>query len=320
MGRDAKLNSIHSTYLLDEAWSPVARFRLLSTGVNENARLYNALQVNGDRACLACGNCVDRCPVVKQNVGLVFIQNQRTSMSLENFVQEECRRCYRCVQSCPQVNKELKEYAAGFRRVEKIVHLLAAFTIIALAATGIIHSHYANVLSPFEANFLKYLHRSIGVVSFMVPVLYYRLDIRHFRRSVDKIFTWGKADVRWIKDLIAHISSRNGDKKIYRYEFNPVQKLWYLFIMSFFPLLYLSGLGTMLMGSSVENAGMSSPKFFHMVFALSFDIMLFIHVYIKFIREWITTGFNIFKNFSETKSFIFTGNGSVSNTKPVCHK
>src|SRR5574340_200894 len=172
MGNDLKLNSVHSNYLLDEAWSPVARFRLLSGGINGNTRLKEYGQVNGDRACLACGNCVDACPVVRQNVGLVFIQNQRTSMALENCVQEECRRCYRCVNSCPQVAKGLKEYAAGFRRVEKIVHLLAAFAIVLLAVTGVTRSHYGDVLGGFEADVLKYAHRTIGVLSVFIPVLY----------------------------------------------------------------------------------------------------------------------------------------------------
>ncbi|TWJ14032.1 cytochrome b/b6 domain-containing protein [Geobacter argillaceus] len=306
MADDSKLNALQTNYLLDDAWSPVARFRLLSRGINDNTRLENYSQVTGDRACLACGNCIDACPVVKLNVGLVFDQNQRTSMALENHVQDECRRCYRCVNSCPQVGKELKEYVSGFRRVEKIVHLLAAFTIISLAATGITHSHYANVLSGFEANLLKYAHRTIGVISILLPVLYYRLDIKHFRRTVKKIFSWGESDTQWFRNTLSHIFSTKSDKKIVRYEFNPVQKIWYLFIMSLFPLLYLSGLGTMFMGKATEGAGLITPKLFHMVFALSFDLMLFIHVYIKFIREWIKTSFRMFRTYQETGSFVFT--------------
>lgn len=319
MGNNSKLNAIHSSYLLDEAWSPVARFRLLSRGVNDNARLMNTEQVNGDRACIACGNCVDACPVVRQNVGMVFTQNQRTSMALENFVQEECRRCYRCVCSCPQVEKGLKEYAAGFRRVEKIVHFLAAFTIIALAATGITRSHYGQSLGGLESEVLKYIHRVLGLLSLVIPVLYYKLDIRHFRRTVKRLFSWGEADVEWLKNILGHLRSKKEHEQIYRYEFNPMQKVWYLFIMSFFPLLYLSGLITMAMGKSVDHAGLANPKVFHMAFALSFDIMLFVHVYIKFIREWVKTGYRLFKNYQETRAFVFTDR-PVGAAKPSAHK
>jgi hypothetical protein len=49
-------------------------------------------------------------------------------------------------------------------------------------------------------------------------------------------------------------------------------------------------------------------KVFHMVFALPFDIMLFIHIYIKYIREWIQDGLRLFRNYKETKSLIYTRN------------
>jgi cytochrome b subunit of formate dehydrogenase/succinate dehydrogenase/fumarate reductase-like Fe-S protein len=320
MANKSKLNAIHSSYLLDDAWSPVARFRLLSRGVNDNARLMNSGQVQGDRACIACGNCVDACPVVRQNVGMVFAQNQRTSMALENCVQEECRRCYRCVCSCPQVGKELKEYAAGFRRVEKIVHFLAAFTIISLAATGITRSHYGQLLGGLESEVLRYIHRVLGLLSLIIPVLYYKLDIRHFRRTVKRIFSWGEADVLWLRNILGHLRSRKNKGKIDRYEFNPVQKVWYLFIMSFFPLLYVSGLITMVMGKSADTAGLASPKMFHMAFALSFDIMLFIHVYIKFIREWVKSGYRLFRNYQETRAFVFTADRPAGAARPAAHK
>lgn len=310
MWNDAKLNSIHSQHLLDEAWSPVARFRLLSHGVNENNRLLDSSQVTGDCACLSCGNCIDVCPVVKLKVGLVFDQNQRTSMALENYVQDECRRCYRCVQSCPQVSKDLKEYTAGFRRVEKIVHILAAFTVVALAVTGMTHFHYVDILSSFEAGVLKYIHRTIGVLSIFIPILYYNLDISHFRRTVKKIFKWGNADWEWVKHTWAHIFTPGTHKAIARNEFNPGQKLWYLFIMSFFPILYLSGLSVILMGGSSESTNLINLKLFHMLFAFLFDVMLFIHIYIKYIREWMKDVFKLFRNYKEIKSFIYTRNQS----------
>lgn len=308
MGNYSTLNSIHSTYLLDEAWSPVARCRLLSSGINTNTRLEHNSEVTADRGCLACGNCVDACPVVKQDVGLVFIQNKRTSMALENFVQEECRRCYRCVNSCPQVSKDVKEHVAGFRRGEKIVHLLAAFCIIALAVTGITHSHYGNVLGTLEAAVLKYLHRFIGVLSIIIPMLYYKLDINHFRRNLKNVFRWGQADVQWLKDTAAHIFSSKSAKKIVKREYNPGQKIWYLFIIFIFPALYLSGLAGMVLGSFPETKALINTKMFHMIFALCFDLMLFVHLYLKFVRVQVGQGYKTVKNYRDTKSLVLRGN------------
>lgn len=300
-------NSIHSHFILDEPWSPVARFRLMSGGVNANTRLMESDGVTGDSACLACGNCIDACPVVRQNVGRVFNQNQRTSMSLENYVQEECRRCYRCVNSCPQVSKSLKEYTLGFRRVEKIVHLIAALVIISLAATGVTYSHYGEVLGGFEGGLLKYGHRGIGILAIIVPFLYYRFDVCHFRRTLKKIFSWGPQDTAWLRNAFSHTVRSQADTKVSRHEFNPGQKVWYLFILSVFPLLYLSGWSTILLDATGGEIALVRSKMVHMVFALSFDLMLFVHVYMKFFREWGKTIGQLFKNYQETKSFVFKG-------------
>lgn len=308
MENNLNLNSIHTRYLLDEAFSPVARFRLLSQGINENTRLFNSAQVTGDCACLACGNCVDACPVVKQNVGLVFDQNQRTSMALENYVQDECRRCYRCVKSCPQVDKELKEYADGFRRVEKMVHLLAALAIVSLIATGVTYYHYADVLNNFEVTILKYIHRTIGVLSIFIPMLYYKLDISHFRRAIKKVFSWGNSDVIWLKNALAHFMKLDKNKLIKRHEFNPGQKFWYLIIMSLFPFIYLSGMIAMLFSNPTEGKSLNNFIIFHLMFVIPFDVIFLIHVYMKYGRVWVRDCFNLFKNYKETKSFVYTKN------------
>lgn len=305
MRNDEEVHPFFSSCILDEPWSPVARFRLLSSGINPNSRLLASSEVAGDNGCLACGNCIDACPVVRQNVGLVFDQNLRTSMALENFVQDECRRCYRCVAACPQVSKGLKEVTSGFRRVEKIAHILAAFIVVSLALTGVTRLHYGNILSGFEAKFLMYAHRALGLASILVPVGYYKLDIGHFRRSARSIFRWGKSDVEWLKNAGSHLFSPAGNKKISRNEFNPAQKFWYLFVLSFFPVLYISGVLIIFMGGSAEDTTTINLKLLHMVAALSFDIMLFVHVYIKYIREWIISGVSLIRNYQQTKSFIF---------------
>lgn len=308
MANDLKLNSIHKRYLLDEAYSPVGRFRLLSNGVNENTRLLNSSHVMGDCACLACGNCVDACPVVKRKVGLIFDQSRRTSMALENYVQEECRRCYRCVKSCPQVSKDLKEYAAGFRRVEKMVHLLAAVTIALLITTGATLYHYADVLNSFEVTILKYLHSTMGVLSIIIPILYYKLDISHFRRTARNVFSWGGPDSLWLKNTWSKIATVNKEILIKRYEFNPGQKTWYLVIIALFPLIYISGWMAFLSGGPTESKNLDNFVILHLIFVIPFDVMFLVHVYIKYVQGWIRDGFKIVKNYIETKSFVFTRN------------
>lgn len=288
-------------YLLDEAICPVARMRLFSDGVNPNTRVFQHEAVIGDRACLACGNCVDACPVVKDKQRFVFIQNQRTSMSLENIVGPECRRCYRCIQACPQVSKPNKDYAASFRRGEKVVHFLIAFTILLLAATGISTLHYGEALGGFEYSLLRFVHKILGIILILLPVVYFIVDRHHFYRFLRKIFVWNNTDRLWIQDLIRHIKESDRYPLPYVGEFNPGQKAWYLYILCMLPIMAATGLLLMFVLNNTASFGYLLTKFVHLLFALTTDLLLFVHIYLKYLRKWAVTVKDIVKIFLEKR-------------------
>ena len=284
---ESGLNTPMLDFLLDENRSPVARMRLFSEGVNENHRILAGDQIMGDRGCMACGNCVDACPVVKDKSRFVFIQNQRTSMALENIVAEECRRCYNCIKACPQVSKPIKEYAAGFRRGEKIIHFLTAVIILSLAFTGITLSHYQEILPPPQEALFRYAHRIMGGMLLVMPALYLFLDKRHLMRFLRKIFSWSRADFEWLKAFSRHLVNARANPEPFMGEFNPAQKAWYLYIIIIMiPVLSLTGVillfGMNLLGPVLSDRTMLT----HMAVALATDLLLFVHVYIKYLRKW----------------------------------
>jgi cytochrome b subunit of formate dehydrogenase len=281
------LNTQMLNFLLDENRSPVARMRLFSEGVNENHRILVGDQVMGDRGCMACGNCVDACPVVKDKHRFVFIQNQRTSMALENMVAEECRRCYDCIRSCPQVSKPIKEYAAGFRRAEKIIHFLTATIILSLAFTGIILSHYQELLPAAEGTLLRYGHRIMGGLLLFMPVLYLFLDKRHLTRFLSRVFAWSRTDIEWLKAFSRHMIDSKANPEPFMGEFNPGQKAWYLYIIVIMmPLLSLTGVLLLFGKDSLGPVLFDRTMLTHMGVAMATDLLLFVHVYIKYLRKW----------------------------------
>jgi len=274
-------------FLLDENRSPVARMRLFSEGINENHRILAGDQIMGDRGCMACGNCVDACPVVKDKSRFVFIQNQRTSMALENMVGEECRRCFNCIKACPQVSKPIKEYAAGFRRAEKVIHFLTAAIILSLAFTGITLSHYQGLLPSFEETFLRYAHRIMGGLLLFMPVLYLFLDKRHMRRFLSRIFSWGQADIEWLKAFARHVTDSTVNPEPFMGEFNPGQKAWYLYIiLIMMPVLSVTGVLLLFGRGSLGPVLFDRTMLTHMAVALATDLLLFVHVYIQYLRKW----------------------------------
>lgn len=92
---------------------PVARFRLLSRGMEPYHRLDikdEHSDITADQGCLACGNCIDSCPVLRKRPELFEKTEQRTSFALEACVGEDCEQCYSCVLACPQVDTAYKDY------------------------------------------------------------------------------------------------------------------------------------------------------------------------------------------------------------------
>ena len=107
--------------ILDEEFPPVARCRLLSEGIKPYHRLALAeVDVAGDKGCLACGNCIDSCPVLRREPERLTKTEQRTSMALESIVAEACEKCYACVLACPQVETAIKDYVVDTRVPEVI--------------------------------------------------------------------------------------------------------------------------------------------------------------------------------------------------------
>jgi ferredoxin len=100
---------------------PVARCRLLSRGLEPYHRLSAiGLEAAGDKGCLACGNCIDSCPVLRREPDRFGKTDQRTSMALESIVGEECEQCCSCILACPQVDAGIKDYIVDDYVVEVI--------------------------------------------------------------------------------------------------------------------------------------------------------------------------------------------------------
>lgn len=135
--------------ILDTGRTPVARLRLLSGGISPNHLLENADEIVGQKACLACGSCLDSCPVVLREENNLSLQVHRTSLYLETIVEDSCLRCYSCVKVCPQIDRPLKLYAAKHRMTEKFAHWWMAIAYLITAVTGILLNHFRGDWSGF---------------------------------------------------------------------------------------------------------------------------------------------------------------------------
>ncbi len=300
------LNTDIIDLILDVSESPVAKMRLFSDGINQNNRILNADVIAYDKGCIACGNCVDGCPVVRDKQRFIFMQNLRSSMSLENIVGEECRRCYNCVRACPQVSKIIKEYATAYRRGEKIIHLLTAITILLLAVTGITTTHYIDILPKIEISIIAYCHRILGTILILMPFLYFLLDKHHMSRMLKKILSWDSLDRKWINEFIYHLKDPGKNLLPYSGEFNTAQKAWYLYVIYImFPILCTTGIIMMLNDHFFDESFIHFIFLIHMSIALVTDLLLFLHIYLKYFRRWAILILDVIKIFIKKKHLIY---------------
>ena len=313
------LSSNSLAYILEEAICPVARMRLFSMGVGINNRLFMPDSVSGDKGCLACGNCVDACPVVRDKRRFVFLHNQRTSMSLENIVGLECRRCFACVKACPQVSKPVKEYAAGFRRPEKITHVLLAGLIFCLAATGILIYLYGQGIPPIHRTFYRYIHIVLGLALLLTPALYYLLDRKHFQRTFKNAFKFGSDDIKWAKNLWAHLKSPRRYAMPFWGEFNTYQKFWIVYLSCVLPILALTGLIKIFAGLNDTTTGwLVVVMGIHAAAAFCTDVLVVTHIYVKYLKNIPRICADLYRCWREKKhlqyAFLYDPKESFSGT------
>ena len=84
-------------------------------------------------------------------------------------------------------------------------------------------------------------------------------------------------------------------------EFNPGQKIWYLYIIGVLPILAATGLLLMFGLDNTASFGYLFIKFVHLFFALTTDLMLFVHIYLKYLRKWAILVWDIVRVFFEKR-------------------
>jgi len=104
---------------------PVARCRLLSSGLGPAHMLKIGEDIVGTKACLGCGNCMDACPLLARDPKRRLRCDARSSMSLETLVGEDCDRCGNCALACPQVDPAIKHYLVQTHLAEGMAELLS---------------------------------------------------------------------------------------------------------------------------------------------------------------------------------------------------
>jgi cytochrome b subunit of formate dehydrogenase/NAD-dependent dihydropyrimidine dehydrogenase PreA subunit len=265
--------------LLDKVHPPVARLRILSEGLAPNHTLDAGREISGSEACLACGSCVDACPVVATKPEhTIFV---RTSMLLENVVGGSCRRCFRCVAACPQVTPVLKDYVRSFRSVERGVHWAILVAYLALMTTGIVVHHWGEQLPTDLHRLLGTVHRTFGIVLVVAPLLWFLFDRDHALMAMRRSLSWSRDDAAWFRDAWRWLTTLGRAGRLERGAFNPGQRGWYLFVPVAIGLLGVTGALKWLGPEVLGKGPVTAATTVHVVVGVTTDVLLLLHVWLK---------------------------------------
>lgn len=267
--------------ILDRVHPPVARCRIISNGLAQNHTLNVSEDISGTRACLSCGNCVDACPVVADKpAGTMFV---RTSMLLEHVVADECRRCYQCVAVCPQVNRAMKDYVRGFRRIERVSHWDLLVSYVVLMCTGILINHWGDGLPADLRSAFGLAHRIFAVGLLLAPILLLALDTHHLLMAAKKAFSWTGEDRVWFRQTWAWLRSFAKEGAIKRGAYNPGQRLWYLYVPTAMVLFASTGILKWVGPDIVGKGTVGTATLVHVTLAVATDVLLVLHIYLKLV-------------------------------------
>ncbi|QJW47247.1 4Fe-4S dicluster domain-containing protein [bacterium BFN5] len=273
------------TNLLDTAWSPVAKMRLLSGGISPNNLLDGSDEIVGQKACIACGNCVDACPVVLRELDCVQTQTNRNSLYLETIVDDKCLRCYQCIQACPQVDRAIKLTAARHRIAERLAHWWLGIAYIITAISGILIYHSRNDWSPLFALEVSAAHKFGAIMWLLSPVLFFLFDRYHFARTLKAITSLGWRDVVWWKEFITSVFTKA--KRPFEGEYNSGQKTWYIVVLGSMVVLGVSGIARWGWEDSMDAVMLKQIILIHTIAARVIDISFAYHFGRKLLmRVW----------------------------------
>lgn len=265
--------------VLDRVHPPVARFRVVSAGLARNHTLKTDTDLAGTRACLACGNCVDACPVVAgKPKQAMFV---RTSMLLETVVGSECRRCYKCVAACPQVSRPVKDYARSFRRVERVSHWDFLVSYLILMTTGILLNHWGSELPEDLRAYAGGIHRLIAIALIAAPLFMLVFDRHHFALAARRAVSWSRSDAEWFRETWRWLTSLGKEGSLNRGAFNPGQRFWYLYVPSVVVVFALTGILKWLGPAVVGQQAVAGATAIHVAAAFATDVLLTAHIYFK---------------------------------------
>ncbi len=174
-----------------------------------------------------------------------------------------------------------------YRKPISILHWVHAFSFVILFLTGLVFFIPALGFLA-EDGWTRLIHRIMSVIFVAAPVIYTILDPKSVGRGIKKAFTWGKADIGWLKAAPGYYFLGNESKMPPQDSMNTGQKMWWCTVIIFGVIFVIAG---GILWFAKETASPALLQWMILVLDISFIItgaMFLLHFYLAVLHPKMT--------------------------------
>ncbi|MFC1917443.1 formate dehydrogenase subunit gamma [Chloroflexota bacterium] len=178
---------------------------------------------------------------------------------------------------------EVEKYTKPIR----ILHWVHTSAFILLFLTGLV-LFIPQLGFLAQDSWTRVIHRIAAILFVLAPILHLILDWNGSWSGVKKAFTWGSADMGWLKAAPRYYFLGDESTMPPQDSMNAGQKMWWFIVIVFSIIFVLTGLIMWFLKVSAPAALLQWMVLLHDIAFIVTGAMLFVHIYLAVIHPMMT--------------------------------
>ncbi len=170
-----------------------------------------------------------------------------------------------------------------YRKPTRILHWVNAGAFTALFLTGLIlFIPQLGILA--QDSWTRVLHRLAALLFIVAPLIYIPMNWKATVNGIKDAFTWGVEDIGWLQAAPRYYFLCDEKTMPPQPHMNTGQKMWWLMVIVFSVLFFISGLIMYAFKTVAPAALLQWMVFIHDVAFIATGSMFFVHIYLSVIH------------------------------------
>jgi len=170
-----------------------------------------------------------------------------------------------------------------YRKPTRILHWIHAGAFIALFLTGLIlFVPPLGVLA--QDSWTRVIHRVAAILFVVAPLIYIPLNWKATLRGVKGAFSWGGADIGWMKAAPRYYFLSDEEAMPPQEHMNTGQKLWWFMVIVFGLIFAITGVIMWFAKTASPIVLLQWMVIIHDIAFITTGCMLFVHIYLSVVH------------------------------------